>query len=522
MPGPLSGRLLGIDGRPTRSARIALALVALTAFALAFVVTAGSATQATHPAPALTDEAPAVQEPVSATLRRAAPLPALRRERRRERRRRAGAVDRDDRPRAARGAGTRRVHAGAGPARPGRDGRAAAGSGADDGADRRSRALADLRLHRRLRLLRVSGRRWSRAGLAVVALGAVAFAVLAGVAARRVTAPDDEPKPATVRIVQAGDARLAVPADWAPARSGSTGLDAPRMVVLDPSPGLRARVVAVFGPADDASLVPAALRAQLRSPPARPRTTSLGGRPAWAYSALATRGSGVELKVTVLPTTAGVLALACTSPADEFTASDCGAEVRAVSVRGGATLRPSPVIALAARLPAVLAELDRERAKGRAALARARTRERQAVLAQDLARLHLAAASSLPAGGPDGLPLVDGLERSGRAYAALGLAAEAGSTTRFASARRAIRGAEASVEGAIDDVLAAADRRTTAVARTSSLPTADEPMRVPVVVLLALAALLAGALLGFALSGPTAGRGRHARGAPRHPLSQIR
>ena len=87
MPGPLSGRLLGIDGRPTRSARIALALVALTAFALAFVVTAGSATQATHPAPALTDEAPAVQEPVSATLRRAAPLPALRRERRRERRR---------------------------------------------------------------------------------------------------------------------------------------------------------------------------------------------------------------------------------------------------------------------------------------------------------------------------------------------------------------------------------------------------------------------------------------------------
>ncbi len=507
MPGPLSGRLLGIDGRPTRSARLALAAVALTAFALAFVVTSGPATQATQPAPALTDEAPAGQEPVSATLRRAAPLPALRRERRRERRpapAQSTATAAPAQPAApAPAASTPR----AGPDRPGRDGRAAAGSGADGGADRRPRALADVRLHRRLRLLRVSERRWSRAGLAVVALGAVVLAMLAGVAAKRVTAPDDEPKPATVRTVQAGDARLAVPAHWAPARSGSTGiagLDAPRMVVLDPSPGLKARIVVLFGPADDASLVPAALRAQLRSPPARPRTTSLGGRPAWAYPALATRDSGVELNVTVLPTTAGVLAVACTLPAAEFTASDCGAEVRAVSVRGGATLRPSPVIALAARLPAVLAELDRERAEGRAALARARTPERQAVLAQDLARQHLAAASSLPAAGPDGLPLVDGLERSGRAYAALGLAAEAGSTTRFASARRAIRGAEASVEGAIDDVLAAADRRTTTLARTSPPRTADEPMRVPFELLLALAALLAGALLGFVLSGPSA------------------
>ena len=370
----------------------------------------------------------------------------------------------------------------------------------------------------------MSGRRWSRAGLAVVALGAVAFAVLAGVAARRVTAPDDEPKPATVRIVQVGDARLAVPADWAPARSGSTGLDAPRMVVLDPSPGLKARVVAVFGPADDASLVPAALRAQLRSPPARPRTTSLGGRPAWAYPALATRDSGVELNVTVLPTTAGVLTLACTSPADEFTASDCGAEVRAVSVRGGATLRPSPVIALAARLPAVLAELDRERAEGRAALARARTPERQAVLAQDLARQHLVAASSLP-----------------------------GRRTRRAAARRRPRAQRARLRGArpcrggrLDHPLRlrpardpgcggerrGRDRRRAGrrrppyhdVARTSPPRTADEPMRVPVEVLLALAALLAGALLGFVLSGPSAvaaGARRAAPPAESDPVGQV-
>ena len=116
------------------------------------------------------------------------------------------------------------------------------------------------------------------------------------------------------------------------------------------------------------------------------------------YRALDTPRRRLVMDVTVLPTTAGVLAVGCAWPVDFMgggLAPDCASSVESISVRGAVTLKPSRSVALASELPAVIARLDHARADGRAALSRARTPEAQAAAAHRLARHHMAAAERL-------------------------------------------------------------------------------------------------------------------------------
>jgi hypothetical protein len=304
-----------------------------------------------------------------------------------------------------------------------------------------------------------------------------------------------------------------VPAEWqpvVPATSGIAGLDPGRSAVLAPSAGLSSRAVLTIGPVDDPSLIPRALRAQLQAPPPRPRNTALGGRPAWRYSGLATRVRQLEtMDVTVLPTTSGVVAVACGAPPHTWpAASGCESAVQSVSVPGAATLVPSPSVALAARLPAVVARLDRERVDGRAALSRAETRTAQALAARRLAHRHLAAADALrPAHGAAWRSLVAGLVGAGHAYAALARAASDGSVTRFDAARRLARRTEARLAGAIDGALANSARRTVPSESASSVVAprrTDASQTRPPWLLSVLLALAGAGAAGFLLSKPTA------------------
>ena len=362
------------------------------------------------------------------------------------------------------------------------------------------------RARRRLRL------RWSVGRLAAAVTVGIAGAALAGAWTSRTLSGIGQPKAAASRVVDAGPARLVVPAGWKPAAPDTVlaGPDSEQLTVLAPLPGLPTLAFVTFGPADDRSLIPRALRALVPHPRLHPRATSLAGRPAWVYRALDTPRRRLVVDVTVLPTTAGVLAVGCARPVDfrgGSLAPDCASSVKSISVRGAVTLKPSRSVALASELPAVVARLDDARADGRAALSRARTPEAQAAAAHRLARHHLAAAEELRiAFGNAAKALIGRLEDGGHAYDALGTAASDGATARFRAARREIRVAETRLGGAIDSALAAGTRTTPAAgASTSSAAPVTEPT--PLVVtqpLFVILVLLASAAAGFAASGPLA------------------
>jgi hypothetical protein len=352
--------------------------------------------------------------------------------------------------------------------------------------------------------------RWSVGRLAAAVAVGIAVAALTGAWTSRTLSGIGQPKAPASRVVDAGPAHVVVPAAWEPA-GPYTALAGPapkQLAVLSASAAAPTLAVVTFGAADDRSLIPRTLRALVPLALLRqPRVASLAGRPAWVYRALETPGRRLVMDVTVLPTTAGVLAIGCAWPVDfRGESRDCASSVKSVSVRGAATLTPSASVALAVELPAVIAGLDHARADGRAALSRARTPRAQAAAAHRLARQHLVVAEELrTAFGTAARPLIGGLEDSGHAYAALGTAASDGATARFRAARREIRNAETKLAGGIDRALKTGAGATDASASTSPPATTIEPAR-PVVteLLFIILVLLASAAAGFFASGPVA------------------
>jgi hypothetical protein len=276
--------------------------------------------------------------------------------------------------------------------------------------------------------------------LAIVVAGALA--ILAGVWAAHIAAPS-KPEPPPVRIVEVGPARVAVPAHWqrAPRHSaGIAGLNAERAVALDPTPGGSTRVLAVFAPTVEPSLIPRDLRSAFRGRLPAPSATRVAGWPAWVYRDMTSRPSGRRADVTVFATTAGVLAIACTAMATSAAVSGCASQVASVQVPGATTLLPSRSLALELALPAVLDRLNRARRRHRTALRGAHTGASQALAALRLGGDHRAAARSLlVAGGPAAAPLIRDLTDAADAYEALRRAAEAAAPPEFAAARAAVR-----------------------------------------------------------------------------------
>jgi hypothetical protein len=305
-------------------------------------------------------------------------------------------------------------------------------------------------------------------------LGALAIAVGGGVLAAHVVARGERVGPGAVRVVRAGAATLAVPRGWRTVALRDAGAPVGTTAVFAPSPDAHDRVIVTVAPAEDPSLVPAALRGLVRDLGRGPRATRLGGHRAWRYVGLPGRNREDVLDVTLLPTTAGVLGIACVSAVSAAGATaNCASSIGSVSISSGAMLVPSGELALRLRLPRVLAVLDRARVRFRAALVRAGTGAGQARLAGRLAREHLAGADSLhPVAGRAGGPLLDALSNVAGAYRELGRAASAGSASGFHAARGTVQTAEAGLAAAIDR-LGLRDAREPAVAP----PTRSSPGR---------------------------------------------
>jgi hypothetical protein len=290
----------------------------------------------------------------------------------------------------------------------------------------------------------VIGGRAARFAVIVVAAGALAIAAGSWAGSQVATPAEPEPPPPAPRTVSVGPAQVIVPPGWRSIpveRSGVAGLDAERAAVFVRGSG---RVIAEFGPASDASLLPPALRAAFRGPLPPSARVQLGGRPASLYPDLPISGAAERVDLAVLTTTAGVLALACRA------GDDCAKELQAATVQGAATLVPSASLALALRLPTVVERLDRNRRAHRAALARANALWRQGRLARRLSADHAAAADALrPSAGTAGQRLLASLTGTATAYSTLARAASNHWRSRFIAARQRIRRSEAALTAAL-------------------------------------------------------------------------
>jgi hypothetical protein len=280
----------------------------------------------------------------------------------------------------------------------------------------------------------------------------IALGVGVGLWAGQRQAPGPTEPLAATRSVRAGAATLTVPTGWriVALPAGGAGGASTR---LTPAPGSPDRVIVTVGEAVDRSLVPPQLRRLVLDLGEGPQPVNLGGHRAWRYATLPARNSNDAIDVTVLPTTAGVLGIACASAGWSWSAPyGCSPSIESVAVDSAEILVPQPDLAFRLRLPGVLGALNQARVRDRAALRRATTAKGQAQLAQALAREHLAAADSLrPAASAAGTPLVDRLTDTARAYDELAQAAAGRSAARYAAARQRVTSAEQQLAAAADE-----------------------------------------------------------------------
>jgi hypothetical protein len=282
----------------------------------------------------------------------------------------------------------------------------------------------------------------------VLPLAAVALAVPAGwwLADRR----SSEPAPrATTHLASLGPVQARVTGGWEPARAGVEPVKALAGLpsrAFGTYPGLDAYAVLALAPAEDPTLLPAALMKTVSGAIGKPVPGRVAGHSAWVYRSLPAGGRDRLMDVHVLPTTAGVLAVACVADRLSFSAVlDCGQRVQRVSVAGGQVLAPNPDLAMASQLGTVLPGFNRERARGRAALRGAKTRSGQSAAARSLIRTHRKAAGTLRPLATKGRPsgaVVGSLDDGAAAYGRLARAAANGWPGRFALARRAVLRAE--------------------------------------------------------------------------------
>jgi hypothetical protein len=246
-----------------------------------------------------------------------------------------------------------------------------------------------------------------------------------------------------------GPARVVVPSDWRPLPLNAAGVESARSelaLAFDTAPGLPVRAVLVAGGDPSAvsrSLVPQTLRDAVAREPRSPRPGRLDGYRTWTYSGVPLRSGDGSMDITVLPTTAGVLAVSCAGPRYALPVSTgCASTVR-VSLAGASAIPPREDLAFRLRLDDVLQPLDGVRVARRAMLRQADEPAAQRLAAGRLARAHGRAASALAplsAEGPSA-QLVAALRGSRRAYGALGAAAD--DRAAFMRAARSVEAADA-------------------------------------------------------------------------------
>jgi hypothetical protein len=298
---------------------------------------------------------------------------------------------------------------------------------------------------------------------AVVTVAALAFvcmivAALAGLGVGRALRSPSPTAAGASRTVTLGLARLQVPPTWTaiqPASASLPGFDSTSTRAFRIENGLAEQAFVTLAPPADRRLIPSSLRPALRPPFGAPIPTSLAGYSAWWYSSVATARPNVVMELTVLPTSAGVLAVACTSRSTVADPMDCDQEIAQISVSPAHVLRPTPGAAFRSAMPAVLTRLRDHRAALERELNAARDAGAQAQVLQALGKAYAAAARGLgflaPHQGREAV-LVASLHNAANAYRAAGMAANIGAFGDYFVARAAVAAAESRVAKALAHV----------------------------------------------------------------------
>jgi hypothetical protein len=250
----------------------------------------------------------------------------------------------------------------------------------------------------------------------------------------------DRPARPTGRALAVGDLRVTLPEGWRPASKGARVPGFPHdghtlhARVGDPALGGGDVAIAVL-PAQRPSLLPRAL--------------DDGGMPPRGVEAGAVRGSyyfvssTVSRDVIVVPTTQGVVTIACT----DAPPGDCEQALAGLRLARGAFLAPDASAAFLSRLPGATSTLDAQRARERGRLAHARDAQRGARAATRLAAAYDTAARALrplaPGRRGPAAATIDLLETLHARYGRLGAAVRAGDRSAFRTAATAIDADEA-------------------------------------------------------------------------------
>jgi hypothetical protein len=260
------------------------------------------------------------------------------------------------------------------------------------------------------------------------------------------------------RTVTLGLARLKVPPTWTaiePASAGIPGLESASTRAFRIDDGLAQRAFVTLAPPADRWLIPSSLRPALRPPFGAPIPAFLAGYPAWSYSSVATAHPNVVMDLTVLPTTAGVLAVACTSRSVVAAPSECDQDVEQIFVSAARVLRPTADTAFRFAMSPVLARLQDHRAALEPKLNAARDAGAQALALQAFGKAYATAARGLDRFAPRvgrAPALVASLHKAARAYRAAGMAASVGAFGDYFVARAAVTAAESQVAKALGRV----------------------------------------------------------------------
>jgi hypothetical protein len=146
---------------------------------------------------------------------------------------------------------------------------------------------------------------------------------------------------------------------------------------------------------DDPSLLPDPMLDALGRGGLRPVPTNLGGRRVWSYEF--SGPAQTRIAALAMPTTRGVVTLACRGPEDLAVAVtiDCEEALSTVELTAAAPLVPARETAARLVATPVIAQLDEVRSAARRTLASTRSPRRRATAAKSIAAAYAAAARRL-------------------------------------------------------------------------------------------------------------------------------
>ncbi len=271
-----------------------------------------------------------------------------------------------------------------------------------------------------------------RIGIAIPTAAVLVAAAIGTVAGSATTAPAP---PAAMTLAGAG-VSIEAPRGWL--RDGAGGspsaIGAPALVAHPPGRSSATALVVTRAAAP--------LLSQLAD--AVPEPARLGDHDAWRYRDVAVDAESVA-DVYVLEDGDGPIVAAClgSSETPASLRERCSAALTTLRLQEGPAAALGGDVAARRELARVVEDLDRARARERRALAVAATGRRQAAAADRLAAAYARATEGAGRTGTVGAPgdlarLVDRLEQTGRAYAALATAARATRRTAYAQARERV------------------------------------------------------------------------------------